>query len=300
MKRYMKRFLPVIAALCLTVSGCAGQTEESSLPTQLVISGEEASQPAEQAFPAEICGVTVQTAAQRAVSLSPSVTEIISELGFADRLCAVSVYCDYPELSLPTAGSSENPDIEAIIALKPDTVFTLSALAERDIYALNDAGCTVIQLEAPRSIEQYGSLYSSIAAAFMGTKAAQPYGEEAVKRLKKAAEGTEQGSFIYVTDALTAAGTGTFESAVLSLCGENLCTGDGYAELAELSDISPDRIIVSGSLSVSDVSYDKVLSVLIYNGAEVIFVPSFYFERPSLRTADVFKLLAADAETAEE
>lgn len=292
----MRKFLPIIAVLCLVLSGCAGQTEESSLPTQLVISGGEASEPAEQAFPTEICDVEIKSAAERAVSLSPSVTEIISELGFADKLCAVSVYCDYPELSLPAVGSSENPDIEAIIALKPDTVFTLSALAERDIYALNEAGCTVIQFEAPRSIEQYCGLYNDIAAAFIGTEAAKPYGEEAVKRLKKAAEGTEQGSFIYVTDALTAAGVGTFESAVLSLCGENLCTEDGYTELAALSDISPDRIIVSGSLSVSDVSYDEVLSVLIYNGAEVIFVPSFYFERPSLRTADVFKLLAADEE----
>lgn len=292
----MRKFLPIIAVLCLVLSGCAGQTEESSLPTQLVISGGEASEPAEQAFPTEICDVEIKSAAERAVSLSPSVTEIISELGFADKLCAVSVYCDYPELSLPAVGSSENPDIEAIIALKPDTVFTLSALAERDIYALNEAGCTVIQFEAPRSIEQYCGLYNDIAAAFIGTEAAKPYGEEAVKRLKKAAEGTEQGSFIYVTDALTAAGVGTFESAVLSLCGENLCTEDGYTELAALSDISPDRIIVSGGLSVSDVSYDEVLSVLIYNGAEVIFVPSFYFERPSLRTADVFKLLAADEE----
>lgn len=296
----MKRFLPLLAALCLVFTGCTPKKEEesSSLPTEIIVSGTTHETTEAQLFPIEICGTEIKHEAKKVVSLSPAATEIIAELGFADRLAARSTYCDYPELSAPTVGSSENPDIEAITELSPDVVFTLSALSERDIYALNDEGCAVVQLRVPTTIEQYGRLYCDIASAFIGEEAAKPYGDEAVKRLKEAAEGIDLGSFIYVTDKLTAAGEGTFENSVLSLCGENLCTAEGYSELLTLQGTAPDYIIVSDSLDLSDISYDEVLSVLIYNGAEVVFVSPSAFERPSLRTADVFKQLDP-VETAE-
>lgn len=291
----MKRFLPLLAAFCLVLTGCNTPKEEesSSLPTEIIVSGVASETVEAQIFPVEICGVEIKSEAKKVVSLSPAATEIIAELGFSDRLLARSTYCDYPELSAPTVGSSENPDINAITDLSPDVVFTLSALSERDIYALNDEGCAVVQLSVPTTIEQYGELYCDIATAFLGTEAAKPYGDEAVKRLKEAAEGISLGSFIYVTDKLTVAGEGTFENSVLSLCGENLCTAEGYSELLALEGIAPDYIIVSDSLSLNDVSYDEVLSVLIYNGAEVVFVSPSCFERPSLRTADVFETIAA-------
>lgn len=291
----MKRLLPLFAAFCLVFAGCNTTEEESSsLPTEIVVSGTANETVEAQLFPIEICGTEIKSEAKKVVSLSPAVTEIIAELGFSDRLAARSTYCDYPELNVPTVGSSENPDIEAIIALEPDVVFTLSALSERDIYALNDEGCAVVQLNVPTTVEQYGRLYCDIASAFIGEQAAKPYGDEAVNRLKKTAEEIDLGSFIYVTGKLTAAGEGTFEHSVLSLCGENLCTAEGYSELLTLEGTAPDYIIVSDSLDLSDVSYDKVLSVLIYNGAEVVFVSPSAFERPSLRTADVFKQLMLD------
>lgn len=297
----MKRFLPFLAAFCLVFTGCNTPEEESSsLPTEIIVSGTTSEIAEAQLFPVEICGTEIAHEAQKVVSLSPAATEIIAELGFSDRIAARSTYCDYPELSAPTVGSSENPDIEAITALKPDVVFTLSALSERDIYALNDEGCAVVQLSVPTTIEQYGQLYCDIASAFIGSEAAKPYGEEAVKRLKEAAKGVDLGSFIYVTDKLTAAGEGTFESAVLSLCGENLCTAEGYSELLALEGTAPEHIIVSDSLTLSDVSYDEVLSVLIYNGAEVVFVSPSAFERPSLRTADVYKTIASEQTTEAE
>lgn len=291
----MKRFLPLLAAFCLVFTGCNTPKEEesSSLPTEIIVSGTTHETTEAQLFPIEICGTEIKHEAKKVVSLSPAATEIIAELGFADRLAARSTYCDYPELSTPTVGSSENPDIEAITELSPDVVFTLSALSERDIYALNDEGCAVVQLRVPTTIEQYGRLYCDIASAFIGEEAAKPYGDEAVKRLKEAAEGIDLGNFIYVTDKLTAAGEGTFENSVLSLCGENLCTAEGYSELLTLQGTAPDYMIVSDSLDLSDISYDEVLSVLIYNGAEVVFVSPSAFERPSLRTADVFETITA-------
>jgi len=66
---------------------------------------------------------------QRLISLSPSITETIYALGLADRLVAVTDYCDYPPeaQSLPTVGGYTDPSLEAIITNQPDLVILLES-----------------------------------------------------------------------------------------------------------------------------------------------------------------------------
>jgi len=61
----------------------------------------------------------------RYVSLAPSTTEILFALGLDDEIVAVSSFCDYPPkaLSKEKAGDFSHPNIEKIIALKPDYIF---------------------------------------------------------------------------------------------------------------------------------------------------------------------------------
>lgn len=290
----MKRYLPFLLAAVLMLTACDGGTEASSLPTELVVSG-TSSETAEQQpalFPLTVCGAEIREEAKRVVSLSPAVTEIIAELGYSDRLCGISVYCDYPEeLAVTTAGSAENPDMELLTGLEADVLFTLSGLSERDIYALEDAGTAVVCLETPSAAEGYGKLYSDIASVFEGELSAAEKGSAAVKALEAAAEGAFSGSYIYVTPKLTAAGENTFENAVLSLAGENLCTGEGYCGLTALEGIQPDYIIASDTLTYDDIAADETLAALVNNGAKVLYVPAVRFERPSARTAEVFGML---------
>ena len=60
----------------------------------------------------------------RIVSLAPSITEILYDLGLGVRIVAVTDFCDYPEeaKSKPKIGGYANPSLEAIIAVKPDLV----------------------------------------------------------------------------------------------------------------------------------------------------------------------------------
>ena len=157
---------------------------------------------------------------------------------------------------------------------------------------MSDAGTAVVVLETPRDIEGYGKLYSDISAAFVGAEAAAENGREAVSRIGIAAEEVQLESFIYVTDKLTVAGGDTFESAVLSLCGDNLCKEQGYQQLLALEEADPKYIIASDRLDMGDINSDEVLSVLVYNGAEVLFVSPAAFERPSVRTDDIFAVLS--------
>jgi iron complex transport system substrate-binding protein len=61
---------------------------------------------------------------RRIVTIAPNAAEIISTLGAADRLVAVSQFCKYPPdlASLPRVGGLINPNLEAILALEPDLV----------------------------------------------------------------------------------------------------------------------------------------------------------------------------------
>ena len=97
-------------------------------------------------------GVTVNFAQtpQRIVSLLPSLTETVCELGQCRRLVGVDRYSNYPESvrALPQVGGGLDPNVEAIVALKPDVVLmaTSSRVGER----LQALGIQVVALE-PKS-----------------------------------------------------------------------------------------------------------------------------------------------------
>lgn len=73
--------------------------------------------------------VTIPVDVKRVVSTAPSVTENIFAAGAGDRLVGVTTFCDYPEeaKSIAKVGDTMNPNMETIIALKPDIVFVSTA-----------------------------------------------------------------------------------------------------------------------------------------------------------------------------
>ena len=97
-------------------------------------------------------GVTVALAQspQRIVSLLPSLTETVCELGQCHRLVGVDRYSNHPAFvrSLPQTGGGIDPNVEAIVALKPDVV--LMATSSRGVQRLESLGIQVLAME-PRS-----------------------------------------------------------------------------------------------------------------------------------------------------
>ncbi|HEX8251461.1 MAG TPA: cobalamin-binding protein [Pyrinomonadaceae bacterium] len=66
---------------------------------------------------------------ERAVSLAPSLTENIFAVGAGERLVGVTTFCNYPEEAekIRKIGDTMAPNMEAIIALKPQIVFVSTA-----------------------------------------------------------------------------------------------------------------------------------------------------------------------------
>ncbi len=85
--------------------------------------------------------------AQRIISLLPSLTETVCALGACNRLVGIDRYSNWPEsiAQLPRMGGGIDPNIESIVALKPDLV--LMAGSARGIERLKSLGLTVLTLE---------------------------------------------------------------------------------------------------------------------------------------------------------
>ena len=78
-------------------------------------------------MPVDASGVALALPARprRIVSLIPSTTETLCELGLADALVGVTVYCSEPREVVrdkPKVGGEKDPDLAAIRALAPDLV----------------------------------------------------------------------------------------------------------------------------------------------------------------------------------
>lgn len=297
-KKLLLKFKAVLLTFALLLTtGCDG---EESTPSDIFVS-DTYSEGEVFPFPIEIQNFTLEKAVERSVSLSPAVTEIICELGFRSTLVGISSYCDYPkDLSVKRVGSTENPDIEAIIKLEPDAVFTLTPLSERETYILGQSGIAVINAKMPSRLEEFKDMYTLIASAFYGKEPAEDgsarrsekIGSDAVEALEKSASLVPGGSFVYITEKFTIAGSDTFESAVLGLACENVCNRTGYVSLddyyEELRTLSPKYMIADSSLTEDKLRESATFSKLLDGGAILKFVNSQYFERPTARTVEIF------------
>ncbi|MFI5446383.1 ABC transporter substrate-binding protein [Polaromonas sp. UC242_47] len=94
--------------------------------------------------------VTFAQSPQRIVSLLPSLTEGVCALEQCQRIVGVDRYSNYPASvrRLPVMGGGLDPNIEGIVALKPDVV--LLAVSSRASQRLESLGIKVVALE-PKS-----------------------------------------------------------------------------------------------------------------------------------------------------
>lgn len=108
---------------------------------------------------------------QRIVSLLPSLTETVCVLGACQRLVGLDRYSNWPAslAHLPRVGGGIDPNIESIVALKPDLV--LAAGSTRGADRLQALGLTVLRLE-PRTHADAQRVLRTVAEA-LGVPAAE-------------------------------------------------------------------------------------------------------------------------------
>jgi iron complex transport system substrate-binding protein len=72
---------------------------------------------------------------RRIVSTAPSITEMLYALGLGDRVVGVTTFCHYPPEAArkPKIGNYLRPDVETIVALRPDLVIAETSMIRQAI-----------------------------------------------------------------------------------------------------------------------------------------------------------------------
>lgn len=90
--------------------------------------------------------VTLPKEPMRIVAMLPSHTETLIAIGAGGKLVGIDTYSNYPKHvtdGIPKVGSGYQPDIEKIVALKPDLVLADESSSSRLTARLEAAGLTV-------------------------------------------------------------------------------------------------------------------------------------------------------------
>ena len=108
--------------------------------------------------------VQIDQAPQRIVSLLPSLTETVCALKQCQKLVGLDRYSNWPESVkvVPRVGGGLDPNIESIVALKPDLV--LAAGSTRGADRLQALGLNVLRLE-PRNHADAQRVWRAVAQA---------------------------------------------------------------------------------------------------------------------------------------
>lgn len=192
-------------------------------------------------------------------SLSPAITEIICQLGYGYKIIGRSSYCDYPEdvENKVSLGSAANPDVEAIIAAKPQLLVSHSPIAKKDITQIENAGTRVWIISAPNSVEELYACYRDIAAVFGGKLDCEDIAADAMKPLFNALFEAQDSveSFVYIMSPdLAAASNSTFAGSFFSSFGTNAAGDNEDISLTEeeLTELDPQWIIMPHYVSEED------------------------------------------------
>jgi iron complex transport system substrate-binding protein len=182
--------------------------------------------PASRAFTDE-AGRHVQVPAnvKRIVSLAPNLTEIVFALGEGDRLAGDTDYCDYPAEATkkPHVGGPVNPNLEQVVALKPDVVLATAINRRETVDALARIGVPVYATD-PHSVEDMIASIEHIGKVLEAEKTATPLTaglRERLSNLDRRIAGATPRRVLFVvwTDPLITIGRDSFIADALRRAG---------------------------------------------------------------------------------
>jgi iron complex transport system substrate-binding protein len=201
---------------------------------------------------------TTPAIAARVVSLSPSTTEAMYAIGAGGELVGRSRYCDYPPeaLGLPQVGGYIDPNLEAILALRPDLVVGARGPAGSEIADMLTAHGTATFFPPTESLSEIDEMlrelgtrtgHAADARGFVGALDAR---EAAITRAV-AALPKVRAVLVFAVSPIVVAGPGGFPDELISRAGGvNVVTeGTAYPALGveRVMALDPDVVLDAAS-----------------------------------------------------
>ncbi|MBK8810389.1 MAG: ABC transporter substrate-binding protein [Acidobacteria bacterium] len=238
----------------------------------------------------------------RAVSLAPNLTEIVFAVGAGDRLVGVTSYCNFPAetASIQKVGDTLKPNIESIIALKPDVVFVSTASQlETFTKTLNEQKIAVF-VTNPNSLEGIYKSIEKIGAVFKSQSAGKLIADlkarvEAVE--SKTAKATKPKVLVQLDKSLFTIGRDSYLTDLVARAGGISATANiekAYAQLSKESALAldPEVIILSDSSDNKEPS-DVFRNSRALKGGRVYRIDADVMSRPGPRAVDALEQIAA-------
>jgi iron complex transport system substrate-binding protein len=227
--------------------------------------------------------VTIVATPERLISLAPSTTEILFELGLAPKIVATDDFSDYPAeaKNLPKIGGLNGAyNYEQIVALKPDLIFAAGITAPEAIKKLEDLKLAVVVVGAEKT--SFDSVFADIALVGQATGQAEQAAQvtramqDQLAALKaKLATAKEKPLVYWELDATDPAkpysvGPGTFVGDLIALAGGTNVFAQAESPFPQ---ISAEQVVAANPdvIILSDAAYGiTVDSVLKRPGWQVI------------------------------
>ncbi|MGH8828030.1 MAG: ABC transporter substrate-binding protein [Jiangellaceae bacterium] len=236
--------LMAAAATLIALSAC-GASDDETAP--------EASPP-DGAFPVDVEDgigiVTIEQQPVRIVSLSPTATETLFAIGAGEQVVAVDDQSDYPAGAPVTDLSGYEPNVEAIVAYKPDLV-VLSDNSPSDLTeALDRLDIPVLAEPSATDFEQAYDQIQDLGAATGHVDQADKLVADMEQRIEGLIEGLPEGPALTVFHELGpdlyTASSGTFIGQVYELLGlENVADEAATQAGTDYPQVSPEYLLTA-------------------------------------------------------
>ncbi|HAN44779.1 MAG TPA: hypothetical protein DCP97_05245 [Ruminococcaceae bacterium] len=211
----------LLAAVFSSFAACTGGSGSGSSKT-----GKSSGSEQNIEYPVEVKGETIKEKPTKVLSMSPSITEMIYDLGYESALVGVSDYTAYPDSakSKPACGTVQLPKLDEISKVQPQIIIASSNFVEDDLIKLQQMNAEVIIMPKAVSIEQLKTNYIDLARIFEGKTTGGKKGEEVYFNLSKKLTEAQRRIKSYISQNSNAAQS----AIVLKRLDYNIATGDTF------------------------------------------------------------------------
>ena len=194
----------------------------------------------------------------RLISLCPSLTELVFDLGAGPELVGRTKFCIHPAdgvASVETLGGTKNPKTDRIVALAPDLVLMNEEENRIEDAATLRAAGIAVHTSMPRTADETAEMVRSIGDAIGRHEAAERIANDIESRaaaVRSRAAGRDPVTYAYLIwrKPYMTLSDDTYVSGLLALPGgRNVfgAAGDRYPEMTaeDLARTSPARVLLS-------------------------------------------------------
>ena len=243
---------------------------------------------------------------RRVVSLIPATTELLFALGAGDRVVGRTSWCDYPAAAarVPDLGNGIEPNVEAVVAAKPDLVLLYKSGANRGAgERLRSLGVPTLELATDR-IADIARITRLLGQALGLREAAESLVARTDRDLAAASRPPDLPTsrpsvFILAWDrpAMTL-GRGSFLSEILERAGarnvfDDLPSSSAQVSIEAVAARDPDFLLISSASDPAVASRPEWRVVRAVRERRFLRVRGSEFSRPSPRVGLAVRELAA-------